>query len=200
MRYFLSTYTDGSYLPLDVSTSTLVHRENANSGTTRYIRVNGFNRGKRARNIAFSFNDVEALYSTVQPTGNHQILVPDIPLYNNGSGIDMYASLRQSALAWTLPQNIEDTIVLNNGEVIGLDLSNFAADSSAQPLLVHVEDSRRSNTDVDPSKGSDAIIEIYQTNGSIAVEIIEPGYKFESGSLRVSFKSGVYIYGDIFSD
>lgn len=199
MRYSLSTHTDGSYLPLDINTSTLVHREDANTGT-RYIRVVGFNRGKRARNISFSFNDVEALYATVQPTGNSQILVPDIPIYNNGTGIDIYASLRQSALAWTLPQNIENTIVLNNGEVIGLDLSNFAADASAQPLLVHVTDSRRSNTDVDPSKGSDAIIEIYQTNGSIAVEIIEPGYKFESGSLRVSLKSAVYIYGDIFVD
>ena len=199
MRYSLSTHTDGSYLPLDISTSTLVHREDANTGT-RFIRVIGFNRGKKARNISFIFNDVEALYATVQPTGNSQILVPDIPLYNNGTGIDIYTSLRQSALAWTLPQNIENNIVLNDGEVIGLDLSNFAADASAQPLLVHVTDSRRSNTDVDPSKGSDAIIEIYQTNGSIAVEIIEPGYNFESESLRVSFKSAVYIYGDIFVD
>lgn len=199
MRYSLSTHTDGSYIPLDISTSTLVHREDANTGT-RFIRVIGFNRGKKGRNISFSFNDVEALYATVQPTGNSQILVSDIPLYNNGTGIDIYASLRQSALAWTLPQNIENNIVLNNGEVIGLDISNFAADASAQPLLVHVTDSRRSNTDVDPSKGSDAIIEIYQTNGSIAVEIIEPGYNFESGSLCVSFKSAVYIYGDIFVD
>ena len=121
MRYSLSTHTDGSYLPLDMNTSTLVHRENANSGT-RYIRVIGFNMGKRARNISFSFNDVEALYATVHPTGNSQLLVPDIPILNNGNGIDMYASLRQSALAWTLPQNIEDTIVLNHGEVVGLSL------------------------------------------------------------------------------
>lgn len=199
MRYSLSTHTDGSYLPLDINTSTLVHREDANSGT-RYIRVIGFNRGKKARNISISFNDAEALYATVQPTGNSQILVPDVPIYNNGTGIDIYASLRQSALAWTLPQNIEDTIVLNQGEIVGIDLSNFAADASAQPLLIHVTDSRRSNTDVDPSKGSDSILEIYQTNGSIAVEVIEPGYNFESGSLRVSLKSAVYIYGDIFLD
>ena len=199
MRYSLSNYTDGSYLSLDVNTSTLLHREDANSGT-RYIRVIRFNRGKRARNISFTFNNVEALYATVQPTGNSQILVPDIPIYNTGTGIDIYASLRQSALAWTFPQNIEDTIVLNNGEVVGIDLSNFVADESAQPLLVHITDSRRSNTDVDPSKGSESILEIYQTNGSIDVEVIEHGYNFERGSLRVSFKSAVYIYGDIFLD
>lgn len=199
MRYSLSTHTDGSYLPLDINTSTLAHREDANSGT-RYIRIIGFNRGKRSRNISFNFNDVEALYATVQPTGNPQILVPDIPMYNNGTGIDIYASLRQSALAWTFPQNIEETIVLDQGRVIGLALSNFTADSSAQPLLIHVTDSRRSNSDIDTSKGSDSIIEIYQTNGSIAVEVIEPGYNFESGSLRVSLKSAVYFYGDIFSD
>lgn len=199
MRYSLSTHTDGSYLPIDINTSTLVHREDANSGT-RYIRIIGFNRGKRARNISFTFNDVEALYATVQPTGNPQILVPDMPLYNNGTGIDIYTSLRQSELAWTLPQNIENTIVLDQGRVVGLALSNFTADSSAQPLLVHVTDSRRSHSDVDPSKGSDSIIEIYQTNGSIAVEVIEAGFNFESGSLRVILKSAVYIYGDIFLD
>ena len=199
MRYPLSTYTDGSYLPIDINASTLVHREDANLGT-RYIRIIGFNRGKRARNISFTFNDVEALYATVQPTGNPQILIPDMPIYNNGNGIDIYTSLRQSALAWTLPQNIEDTIVLDQGRVVGVALSNFTADSNAQPLLVHVTDSRRSNSDVDPSKGSDAIIEIYQTNGSVAVEVIEAGYNFESESLRVNLSSSVYIYGDIFSD
>jgi hypothetical protein len=199
MRYSLSTHTDGSYLPIDINTSTLVHREDANSGT-RYIRIIGFNRGQRARNISFSFNDVEALYATVQPTGNPQILIPDIPIYNNGIGLDIYSSLKQSVFAWILPQNIEDTIVLDQGRVVGLDTSTFTVDSSAQPLLVHVSDSRRSNTDVDPSKGSEAIIEIYQTNGSIAVEVVEAGYNFESGSLRVSLKSAVYIYGDIFSD
>lgn len=199
MRYSLSTNTDGSYIPMDINNSTLVHREDTKSGT-RYIRIIGFNRGKRARNISFTFNDVEALYATVQPTGNPQILIPDMPIYNNGNGIDIYTSLRQSALAWTLPQNIEDTIVLDQGKVVGLALSKFTADSSAQPLLVHVTDSRRSNTDVDPSKGSDSIIEIYQINGSIAVEVIEAGYNFESGSLRVSLTTAVYIYGDIFSD
>lgn len=199
MRYSLSTYTDGSFLPLDHDTSTLVHREDANSGT-RYIRINGFNRGKRARNISFSFNDVEALYATVQPTGTPQILVPDIPVYNTGTGIDIYASLRQSVQAWTLPQNIQENIALDQGKVVGIIVSGFVADPSAQPLLIHVTDSRRSNTDIDPSKGSDAIIEIYQKNGSIAVEIIDPGYNFETEYLRVSLSSSVYIYGDIFSD
>ena len=198
MRYSLSIHTDGSYIPIDTNTSTLVHREDADSGT-RYVRIVGFNRGKRSRNISFSFNDVEALYATVQPTGNPQILVPDIPIYNNGSGIDIYTSLRQSALAWTIPENIEESIVLDQGKVVGLDVSNFTADVSAQPLLVHITDSRRSNTDVDPSKGSEAILEIYQTNGSIAVEVIEVGYSFERGNLRVSLNSAVYIYGDIFS-
>jgi len=199
MRYSLSTHTDGAFLSIDTNTSTLIHREDINSGT-RYIRIIGFNRGKRTRSISFSFNDVEALYSTVQPTGNPQILVPDVPIYNTGTGIDIYTSLKQVALAWTFPQNLEEMIVLDQGEVVGLSLSNITADPSAQPLLIHVTDSRRSNTDVDPSKGSDAILEIYQTNGSIAVEIIEAGYNFESVSLRVSLNSGIYIYGDIFSD
>ena len=199
MRYSLSTHTDGSFVPVDYNTSTLVHREDANSGT-RYVKVVGFNRGKRPRNISFSFNDTEALYATVQPTGTPQILVPDIAIYNIGSGIDIYASLRQSAQAWTLPQNIEENIAIDQGKVVGLVLTGFVADPSAQPLLIHVTDSRRSNVDVDPSKGSDAIIEIYQNNGSISVEIIDSGYNFEIENLRVSLVSGIYIYGDIFSD
>ena len=199
MRYSLSTHTDGSYLPLDAYSSTLVHREDAGAGT-RYIRIVGFNRGKRPRNISFSMNDVEAIYATVQPTGNSQILVPDIPIYNNGSGIDIYASVRQSVLAWNIPQNIEDLIVVEQGAVIGIVVSNFTADESAQPLLIHVTDSRRSDTDVDISKGSEAILEIHQTNGSVAVEVVEAGYNLESGNLRVNFNSGIHIYGDIFSD
>jgi hypothetical protein len=199
MRYSLSTHTDGSFLSLDHDTSTLVHREDANSGT-RYIRIVGFNRGKRARNVSFSFNDVEALYVTVQPTGTPQILVPDIPIYNTGTGIDIYASLRQSVQAWTVPENMHENIALDQGKVVGIVLSGFAADTSAQPLLIHVTDSRRSNTDVDPSKGSDAIIELYQKNGSIAIEIIDPGYNFDNEHLRVNLSSSVYIYGDIFSD
>jgi len=167
---------------------------------TRYIRIIGFNRGKTSRNISFTFNDVEAIYATVQPTGNSQILVPDIPIYNNGNGIDIYASLRQSVLAWNIPQNIEDLIVLDQGIVTGIVISNITANLSAQPLLIHVTDSRRSDTDVDPSKGSEAILEIHQTNGSVSVQVIESGYNLESGNLRVSLNSGIHIYGDIFSD
>lgn len=199
MRYSLSTHTDGSYLPLDASSSVLVHREVAGSAT-RYIRIVGFNRGKIPRNITFSFNDVEAIYATVQPTGNPQILVPDVPIYNSGSGIDIYASLKQSALAWNIPQNIEDLIVLDQGRVIGIVLTNIIANESAQPLLIHITDSRRSNTDVDPSKGSEAILEIHQTNGSVSVKVIESGYNLQNGNLRVSLNSGIYVYGDIFSD
>lgn len=199
MRYSLSTYTDGSFIELDTSVSTLVHREDAEVGT-RYVRIVGFNRGKRSRSISFTFNDTEAVYATVQPNGTPQILVPDIPIYNNGNGIDIYTSLRQSALAWNIPENINDLIVLDQGKVVGIVLSNLSASSSAQPILLHVTDSRRSDTDMDPSKGSESIIELYQNNGSVALEIINSGHNLADGNLLVRLKSGVYIYGDIFAD
>lgn len=199
MRYPLSTHTDGSFLTIDTSLATLVHREDTESGT-RYIKVVGFNRGKRARNLSFTFNDTEAVYATVQPGGNPQILVPDIPIFNQGSGIDIYASIRQSVFAWSIPDALIDLVVLDEGKAIGLVSSNITADASAQPMLLHVTDSRRSDTDIDPSKGSDAIIEIYQKNTSIFVEILEAGYNLVHGNITVSLKSGVYIYGNTFSN
>jgi hypothetical protein len=61
-------------------------------------------------------------------------------------------------------------------------VTNVSADTDAQPLLIHVQDSRRSSTDIDPDKGSEAIIEIYQTNGSVAVEILKSGFNLLNGS------------------
>ena len=196
MRHPLSTYTDGSFLPLDTVSSTLVHRADANTSTT-YVRIIGYNRGKRVRKVSFIFNDEEAIYASVQPTGNAQILVPDIPLYNNGN-IDVYSSLKQSVSAWNIPDNIDDIVLLDNGQVVGIVVTNVSADTDAQPLLIHVQDSRRSSTDIDPDKGSEAIIEIYQTNGSVAVEILKSGFNLLNGSTQTDLRSGVYFYGDIF--
>lgn len=196
MRHPLSTYTDGSFLPLDTALSTLVHRQDANTSTT-YVRIMGYNRGKRVRNVSFIFNDEEAIYASVQATGNAQILVPDIPLYNNTS-IDVYCSLKQSVSAWNIPDNINDIILLENGQVVGIVVANISANTDAQPLLIHVQDSRRSTTDIDPDKGSEAIIEIYQTNGSVAVEILKSGFNLLSDNIQTDLRSGIYFYGDIF--
>lgn len=199
MRAALSTNTDGSFLPLEPQSVTLLHREQATSGT-RYLRVSGFNIGKRARKITFLFNDVDSVYATVQPTGVPQILVPDLPLYNSGSGIDIYASLKQSVSSWTFPENLNDLVLLQDGSVAGIILANVTATNDAQPILIHIEDSRRTDGDVDPQKGSEAILELYQVNGSIGVDIIFSGYNLLSDSLQASVSSGVYLFGDIFSD
>tara|TARA_B100000676_G_scaffold300338_2_gene345884 strand:- start:522 stop:1118 length:597 start_codon:yes stop_codon:yes gene_type:complete len=196
MRQSLSTQTDGSFLPLDVNTSTLIHR--AQDDVNEYVRVIGFNRGKRVRNVCFIFNDTEAVYTSVQPTGNAQILLPDIPLYNAANGIEIYAALKQPISAWNIPDSLDNLIILDNGKVAGLVISNITASSGAQPLLIHVQDSRRSHTDIDPTKGAEAILEIFSTNGSVAVEIINPGHSLVNGHIQSSLHSGVYFYGDIF--
>lgn len=199
MRYPLSTYTDGSFIHINTSASTLVHTEASDVGT-KYIRIIGFNRGRKSRNISFQFNDTNAVFVTVQPTGNPQILIPDIPIYNHSNTLNIHTSLRQSSDAWNIPDNMSDLIVLNQGQVIGITASSVTADVSAQPILLHIQDSRRTDTDIDHLKGSESIIELYQTNGIIALDIIEPGQNLVYGNLRVFPNSGVYIYGDIFVD
>jgi hypothetical protein len=198
-RSSLSTFTDGSYISLDASVSTLIHRETAATNTS-FIKISGFNRGKRTRNITFLFDDTEALYASVQPTGSSQILVPDVPIYNTGTGIDIYATLRHSTSSWQLPDDLKDIITISNGKLLGVILTGVSATANAQPILLHVKDSRRSNTDIDINKGSEAIIELFQVNGSVAVEIIYPGYNLVHDNIDVHIHSGVYLFGNVFSD
>lgn len=197
MRNPLSSYTDGSFVPLDTTSSTLVHREDAGPAT-KYLRVVGFNRGRRSRDVSFLLNDEEALYASVQPSGSAQLLVPDLPVYN--SGVEVYASLRQPVSAWGLPEDLSSLIVLEGGAVIGVIIANVTASVDAQPILVHVQDSRRPATDIDPGKGSEAIVELYQRNGSVAVDIIQRGHSLAGGDIQARVHSGVFIYGDIFSE
>tara|TARA_Y100000741_G_scaffold321710_1_gene271016 strand:+ start:570 stop:1169 length:600 start_codon:yes stop_codon:yes gene_type:complete len=197
-REQLSTFTDGSFLALDPTESVLIHTDTTHS--RKYIRLSGFNRGKRARSVSFSFNGVESIFASVQPTGSSQLLIPNLQLYNPGTGIDVTAALRQSPSAWTLPVDLPSVIAISNGSVTGLLLTSFAASVDAQPILLTVSDSRRMATDIDPTKGSEAIIEVYQNNGSIAVEVITAGYNLSNTDMDVTVSSGVYFFGDIFQD
>ena len=199
MRQPLSTYTDGSFMALHPTSLTLIHNEAANTETA-YVRIVGFNRGRRARNITFVFNGDEAIYASVQPSGGPQLLVPDLPVYNSGSGMQVHASLRQQPGAWTLPDNLADIIILQGGEVAGLFISNITATTDAQPLLLHIQDSTRAATDIDPNKGSDAIVELYQTSGAVAVDVVDSGHNLAVGSLLVNIQSGIFVYGDVFKE
>lgn len=199
MRTNLSTYINGSFLPVSFLQRTLVHVEDTSSNV-KYIRVVGFNVGKRQRNVVFSFNNVNAIWASVQPTGNPQILLPDIPVYNSGNGVKIDISMDHGIDAWQFPNDIANIVAVEDGRVIGVSTLNIMATSNAQPVIVHVEDSMRSNTDIDPLKGSEAIVELYQIDGIVRVDILNQGYGLTSDNLSVQVLTGVYFYGDIFSD
>ena len=197
-RTQLSTFTDGSFLALDPTTPILVHTDT--TPEKKYLRISGFNRGRRARNISFSFNDVESMFASVQPTGSSQLLIPNLQLYNPGTGLDITAALRQSSSAWTLPVDLAPVIAISSGSVTGLLLTSFAATIDAQPILLTVSDARRTFSDLDPTKGSEAILELHQENGSISVDVLTPGYNLSGSDINVTISSGVYLFGDIFQD
>eukprot|EP00965_Chrysotila_dentata_P045028 1495491-Pleurochrysis_carterae.AAC.2 len=78
--------------------------------------------------------------------------------------------------------------------------STISADTHAQPILLTIHDKGRSNTDMDPQKGTEALIELFQENGAIGVEVISAGRNFDANSLRVDVSAGVYLFGDLFVD
>ena len=196
-REALSTFTDGTFLELAALTSTLVHRETSTTGMN-YLRLSGFCRGRKPRKLAFLFNDTTALYATLQPTGSTQLLVPNLPLYNTGNGIDIYCALDQSSSAWTLPTNLQELLIISEGHVTGMLLGPIATTPNAQPILVTVRDSRRSDGDIDPDKGSEALLELSQDNSSVSVTVIHPGYQLLPDSIQTTVSSGVWLCGDVF--
>lgn len=195
-RLQLSTFRDGSLLPLEAFVSTLVHRDE--SLKAKYLRVSAINRGARPRCVTFLMNEQDVVYCTVLATSASQLLIPSLALYNSGSGIDVYAAMSQGVSAWSVPGGIEALITLQDGVVRGLDLSGFAASAEAQPFLLVVTDSRRTGMDLDPGKGSEAIVEIFQENGIVMAEVLDGGYNFVHGAMQVSISSGVFLIGDIF--
>lgn len=196
-RNQLSSFTDGSFLTVDVFLSSLIHREQTSD--IKYLRISGFNRGKRPRNLVFSFNDSAYVYSSVK-SGASQMLIPGVPMYNSGTGIDVYVSVRHSVGAWSLPSNLSDVVVLNNGSVSGIYINSVSASVDAQPILLIITDSTRTDSDVDPSKGTEAIIELFQQNGIVSTEIIQEGYNFVPDSLHIKMSSGVFLFGDVFQE
>ena len=196
-RETLSTFTDGTFLEPAALTSTLVHRELSITGMN-YLRLSGFCRGHKPRKLVFLFNDTEALYATVQPTGSTQLLIPNLPLYNTGTGIDIYCALDQSSGAWALPHNLHEVIIIGEGRVTGMLLSQITATANAQPILVTIRDSRRADGDIDPDKGSDALLELSQDNSSVSVTVIQPGYQLLPDYMHAAASSGVWLCGDVF--
>lgn len=210
----LSTFVNGSFLPIDAFAPTLVHTDTL--AEKKYVRVSGFNRGRKARAVVVDIDGVPCIHASVQPTGSFQLLVPNLPLYNSPeAGIDVHVAVRHqqqpgaadAAAPWTLPSAalLASAVQLDaDGRVVGLAVQSFAATADAQPILVVVEDARRSADeaggsadDVDPAKGSEAIVELSQQNGSIGVEVIRPGHNFAQEHLRARVTSGLFVVGSV---
>ena len=199
-RRRLSTFNGGAFLPLDPFAPTVVHRDALE--ITRYVRVSGFNRGARARAVSFVINGTEALYSAVQPNGNSQLLMPNLPLYNTGgAGLEIHAR-SSGAGAWTLRDDMQHAVVLRDGRVDGIMPNGLAASADAQPILLIITDARRTGGNaLDPRLGGEAIVELYPLDGgSVGADVLASGGNFEYAHLHVHVSSGVFLLGDLLAN
>ncbi len=198
VRTQLDTFVDGSFLEVDAFVSTLVHR--ASGAGTHYLKISGFNRGLQPRRLNFTIGDQSSVFATLQPTGNTQLLVPHLPLFNTGTGLDIFASMQQSVNAWSLPTDLTSVVNLQGGRVVGIITLNISALNDAQPILLIITDSRRATGDLDVSKGTEAIVELHQQNGSIGINILNSGENMDGLFVSVTASSGVFLYGDVISE
>lgn len=198
-RSQLSTFVQGAPIALDAFSPTLLHT--ASGLNTQYIRISGFTRGRRARLLRFDFDGKAGMYALLRPHGQIQSLVHGLPLYNMGHGVEVTVSMHHSSsTAWELPLDLPPLLLLTDGVVSGMITSTISADENAQPILLTIHDTGRSNTDMDPQKGTEALIELFQENGAIGVDVISGGRNFDANSLRVDVSAGVYLFGDLFVD
>lgn len=195
VRHQLSTFDGGRFVSLDVSSSTLLHTINTEG--THFIRISGFNRGRRDRKISFLFDNQETVFTTVKPTGNSQLLLPHIPIFN-ALGMTASAKIQHSTNAWTFPLDLTQMVNIDNGSVLAVVVLNVIATPDAQPVLLKVSDSRRDNNSAVAGLGREALIELYVENSTVAFEILDGGEGLHGSFLKVDLLTGIFLFGDVF--
>lgn len=193
VREALSTYTDGSPAQLSPFGTTLLH--DATGAGVQYVYISMYNRGQRARQVRITFAGAPSFTTTLRAAKNTQLVCPGVALYNVGTGIAVHAAASQPAGAWTLPTNLEGTVVVVAGAVAGVVTTAYTASTDAQPLLLVVRDSTRLAGDLDNTKGTVAIVELAQQNGVVLASVLDAGRNFTSSNLLVTVQSGVLVNG-----
>jgi hypothetical protein len=192
-REELSTYTDGSFIEMKFDDDVLLH--NATGDKSQYISLSMYNQGDAYRDVILKVGNSE-INVRVQSTKRIQKVLPGLRLYNIGSGITISCAPIDKS-AWSLPDNINNTITISNGSVSHVNTTSFACTVDSVPLILYITDSRRSVTDIDLNKGTVSIVEINRANGVITSIIIEPGSAFDQSHIEVTLKYGVLVFGSI---
>jgi hypothetical protein len=192
-REELSTYTDGSFIEMKFDDDVLLH--NASGDKSQYISLSMYNQGDAYRDVILKVGNSE-MNVRVQSTKRIQKVLPGLRLYNIGSGITISCAPVDKS-AWSLPDNINNTITISNGSISHVNTTSFACTVDSVPLILYITDSRRSVTDIDLNKGTVSIVEINRVNGVVTSIIIEPGSAFDQSHIDVTLKYGVLVFGSI---
>jgi hypothetical protein len=192
-REELSTYTDGSFLDMKFDDDVLLHH--ATGDKSQYISLSMYNQGDAHRDVILKIGNSE-MNIRVQSTKRIQKVLPGLRLYNIGSGITISCAPVDKS-AWSLPDNIQNTITVLNGSIAHVNTTSFSCTMDSVPLILYITDSRRSDTDIDPNKGTVGIVEINRVNGVITFIIIDSGRAFDHSHIDVSVKYGVLVFGSI---
>ena len=192
-REELSTYTDGSLVEMKFDDDVLLH--NATGDKSQYISLSMYNQGDAYRDVILKVGNSE-INVRVQSTKRIQKVLPGLRLYNIGSGITISCAPIDKS-AWSLPDNINNTITISNGSISHVNTTSFACTVDSVPLILYITDSRRSVTDIDLNKGTVSIVEINRANSVITSKIIEPGDAFDQSHIDVTLKYGVLVFGSI---
>lgn len=192
-REELSTYTDGSFIEMKFDDDVLLH--NATGDKSQYISLSMYNQGDAHRDVILKVGNSE-MNVRVQSTKRIQKVLPGLRLYNIGSGITISCAPVYKS-AWSLPDNISNTITISNGSISHVNTTSFACTVDSVPLILYITDSRRSATDIDLNKGTVSIVEINRVNGVVTSIIIEPGSAFDQSHIDVTLKYGVLVFGSI---
>ena len=195
-REELSTYTDGSFIEMKFDDDVLLH--NATGDKSQYVSLSMYNQGDAYRDVILKVGNSE-INVRVQSTKRIQKVLPGLRLYNIGSGITISCAPIDKS-AWSLPDNINNTITISNGSISHVNTTSFACTVDSVPLILYITDSRRSVTDIDLNKGTMSIVEINRANGVITSIIIEPGSAFDQSHIDVTLKYGVLVFGSIISE
>lgn len=192
-REELSTYTDGSFVEMKLDDDVLIH--SATGDKTQYVTLSMYNQGHAYRDVILKIGNSE-MKIRVQSTKRIQKVLPGLRLYNIGGGITISCAPVDKS-AWSLPENIHNTITVLNGSIAHVNTTSFACTMDGVPLILYMTDSRRSVTDIDPNKGSVSVVEINKVDGVITFTIIDPGRAFDQSYIDVTVKYGVLVFGSI---
>ena len=165
---------------------------------TEYVRLSALNTGSRARHVSVLLADVIVLHATVPPGGRPFTVMEALPaLFRTGARV----TARLAGEGWQLPSmtQLAATVTLDpSGAVTGLSALDATAGAGASPVLLVVGDARRSDDDVDASKGSEGIIELFHEGGVVGSAVLRGGGRFSPNHLVVALATGVELWGEVF--